>query len=305
MNDEEHSLVLKALADETRLRLIRLLNREELNVQEICDILQMPQPRISRHLATLKSIHLVEDRRDGTRAYYSLCKFDEILPDFKSYLESICQAVHSDLDRLQVTLTKRAQISREFASDMAEHWDEISADLHSPLASMFSVAALTPRGITVADLGSGTGIMLPLLSKCADKVYAVDQSGQMLDMARKRCSQLSVSNVEYVCSDLHSLEKKLPQTDAQLLHFVLHQVASPATLLKDLRKSLKKNGRIVIVDQIKHDDESVRRKYGSLWLGFEKEQLLEWLTDAGFVDVDWMHLSDDAPKSVFMASATN
>ena len=305
MNDEEHSLILKAIADETRLRLIRLLSREELNVQEICDILQMPQPRISRHLATLKQINLVDDRRDATRAYYSLCKFDGNLTAFQTYLDSVCQTQHSDLERLQVTLSRRAEISREFASDMAEHWDEISADLHSPLASMFSIAALTPRGLTVADLGSGTGIMLPLLSRFASKVYSVDHSNQMINLAKKRCDQLDIKNVEYICSDLNNVKDKIKDNDALLLHFVLHQVASPASLLKGLRHSLKKGGRIVIVDQIKHDDESVRRKYGSLWLGFDDSQIRSWFAEAGFTDIDWMLLSDDAPKSVFIASATH
>ena len=134
MNDEEHSLILKAIADETRLRMIRLLHKEELNVQEICEILQMPQPRISRHLATLKQVSLVKDRRDGTRMYYSLSSLNSDMLVLKSYIESICAQTHSDLSRLADTITKRAETSLEFASDMAEHWDEISADLHSPLA---------------------------------------------------------------------------------------------------------------------------------------------------------------------------
>jgi ubiquinone/menaquinone biosynthesis C-methylase UbiE len=304
MNDEEHSHILKAIADETRLRLIRLLHREELNVQEICDILQMPQPRISRHLSTLKQIQLVDDRRDGTRAYYSLCRLDGHLQPFQAYIKTICTTDHPDLIRLTVTLSRRAQISREFASDMAEHWDEISADLHSPLASMFSLAALTPRGLTVADLGSGTGIMLPLLSRFASKVYSVDHSQEMLDKARLRCEQLEINNVEYIRSDLTELQGKLKDNDALLLHFVLHQVASPTSLLKDLKHSLKKGGRLVIVDQIKHDDESVRRKYGSLWLGFNEEQLEQWLTEAGFSEINWMKLSDDSPNGVFIASAS-
>ena len=167
MKDEQHSVILKAIADETRLRLIRLLNREELNVQELCEILQMPQPRISRHLAVLKQISMVNDRRDGTRAYYSVCKFKGVLEDFQEYIDTICSSPHSDLKRLESTLKKRTEISKEFASSMAEHWDEISAGLHTPIASMFSMATLAPRGLTVADLGSGTGIMLPLLSRFA------------------------------------------------------------------------------------------------------------------------------------------
>ena len=70
LSDEDHTLILKALADETRLRLVRVLQKEELNVQEICEITNLPQPKISRHLAVLKNSGLVNDRRDGTRIFY-------------------------------------------------------------------------------------------------------------------------------------------------------------------------------------------------------------------------------------------
>lgn len=304
MKDEEHSVILKAIADETRLRLIRLLYREELNVQELCEILQMPQPRISRHLSVLKQINMVSDRRDGTKAYYSVCRFKGVLEDFNHYIQSICSQLHADLTRLESTLKKRTEISKEFASSMAEHWDEISAGLHSPIASMFSMATLAPRGLTVADLGSGTGIMLPLLSRFASKVYAVDHSEEMLAKARKRCDQLQISNVEYIASELTGLKNSLRGCDSILLHFVLHQVASPQTLLKDLSPVLKKGGRVVIVDQVKHEDESVREKYGSLWLGFEETQLCSWMEKSGFKDIDWLVLDDPSSKGVFVVSAT-
>lgn len=304
MKDEQHSVILKAIADETRLRLIRLLNREELNVQELCEILQMPQPRISRHLSVLKQINMVNDRRDGTRAYYSVCKFKGVLEDFTEYIGAISNSPHADLNRLDSTLKKRTEISKEFASNMAEHWDEISAGLHTPIASMFSMATLAPRGLTVADLGSGTGIMLPLLSRFASRVYAVDHSEEMLEKARKRCEQLNITNVDYIACELKKLSETISGCDSILLHFVLHQVASPQTLLGDLTPVLKPGGRIVIVDQIKHDDESVREKYGSLWLGFEETQLCSWMREAGFSDIDWLILDDPSSQGVFVVSAT-
>ncbi len=304
MKDEEHSIILKSIADETRLRILRLLNREELNVQELCDILQMPQPRISRHLAVLKQIDLVSDRRDGTRVYYSISKFNGVLGDFQNYLTALCQAYHPDIERLEQTLKKRTEISKEFAGNMADHWDEISVGLHTPIASMFSMATLAPRGLTVADLGSGTGIMLPLLSRFAEKVYAVDHSVEMLTKAKKRCQQLQIQNVEYIASELIELKKIIKNCDAALLHFVLHQVASPQTLLQELSHILKIGGRVVIVDQLKHEDESVRKKYGSLWLGFAEDQLREWLTHAGFKNIDWLILDNSSSSAVFVASAS-
>lgn len=300
MNDEQQTIILKALADEVRLRLLRLLSREELNVQEICDILHLPQPRVSRHLAALKKINLVGDRRDGTKSYYSTRPLDGPLKDFESYIQSVYISEHSDLNELEVILAKRTQVSHEFSSAIAQEWDNISTNLHSPLASMLTLASLAPRGLTVADLGCGTGIMLPLLSRFADKVYAVDHSEQMLEQARQRCEKLGIYNVEYIKSDLTNLCEAVPQCDSLLLHFVLHQVASPQNLLKELPPLLKDGGRLLIIDKQKHEDESVRNKFGSLWLGFEESQISSWVHNSGFSTSDWLEVEDD----LFVTSAT-
>jgi len=278
MNDNQHSNVLKAIADETRLRLVRLLTREELNVQELCDILDMGQPRISRHLSVLRAINLVNDRREGTRMYYSLAELNKDLEDFSTYLYSVSRSEHPDLEKLESVLKKRTEISRDFVRGKAASWDEIVSRLHSPSLGLFTLASLLPSGLKIADLGCGTGLLLPILSKAADTVYAVDHSEEMIAFSRQRCDQMGLKNVEFIVSDFDNLNLHLQACDSLLLNFVLHQVASPQKLIKKLHPLLIPGGRLVIVDRLKHDDESVRQKFGSLWLGFEPEQLKQWFT---------------------------
>lgn len=305
MNDETQSNILKSLADETRLRLIRILAKEELNVQEICEILDLPQPRISRHLSVLRSSKLVVDRRDGTRIYYSLAQLDDDLKPFESYLSSIAVSDHDDLISLEATLKKRELQSKDFAAAMAENWDEIGSELHSPTAAIFSLAAMAPKDMVLADLGCGTGLMLPILSRLGQKVYAIDHSAEMLTVAEKRCQNLEIDNVDFVNSSLDDLDGSIDQCDVLFLHFVLHQVASPQTLLASLFKHLKPGGRLVIVDRSPHEDESARSRFGSIWLGFSEDKLAGWLESDEMANFDYFEInSSNSDKSVqsFIAS---
>lgn len=302
------SNLFKALADVTRLRLLRLLFREELNVQELAFILQIGQPSISRHLAYLKKVALVIDRKEGTRVYYQLSHFKKNIMSVSNYLKTLGESQHPDLERLEQCLYSRVRQAHQFADDSAEHWDEIGRLLHNSSASLLAISKLVPNELTLADLGTGTGVMLPFLAELGKKVYAIDQSEQMLKQAMLRCKRLGIKNVEFIHSPIEDLKDKLPPCDGILLHFVLHQLASPTHLIQSAYKLLKKGGRISIVDRIKHDDEHAKKTFGSLWLGFTENQLKEWIKDAGFIDNYWHPLvSGDSAESanlpIFVSAA--
>ncbi|MCF7855144.1 MAG: metalloregulator ArsR/SmtB family transcription factor [Candidatus Pacebacteria bacterium] len=291
MNTDVHVQILKALADGTRLRLLRLLYHEELNVYELCQVLDMPQPRVSRHLAILRAAGLATVRREGTKIYYMLADLDIPHQAFRDYLEELGQSDHPDLQRLEESLRQRTKDAESFAESKAEQWDDIGKVLHSTRASLLALANMVPRGLTVADLGTGTGFMLPFLANLADHVFAVDQSSAMLRRARSRCRQLGLSNVTFVHKAVEDLTEDIPPCDALLLHFVVHQIARPPALLKRLKKYLKADGRLVIVDRVQHDDESAKEQFGSLWLGFSQQQMEDWLRKAGLDNVHWQPLS--------------
>jgi ubiquinone/menaquinone biosynthesis C-methylase UbiE len=289
--------LLKALADTTRLRILRLLAAEELNVHELTRILQTPQPSISRHLAILRNSEMVTDRRDGTRVYYALSDNLEHHPVFGNYVENLGQSDHEDITRLEECLAERAATSESFAELKADQWDDLARGLQRLPAEMLMIAGMAPPGQTVADLGTGTGLLLPFLSTFADRVFAVDQSAAMLRRARKRAEQARLENVEFVKSKMEELQGKISKCDAMTLHFVLHQVPSPPAALKAIADLLKPEGRLVVVDRSPHNDESAAEKYGSIWFGFTREQLSEWTADAGLKETHWSELPDPVPTA--------
>ncbi len=292
--DEIQSAILKALADENRIRLLRLLSREVLNVQELCEILELPQPRVSRHLSVLRGIGLVTDQREGSRVYYRIAQLDGEFALIAEYLGGISGQDHPDLERMEAVLRRRTRASRDFAREQAGHWDLLGRELHSSTAALLGLAEMAPRGLVLADLGAGTGLLLPVLASFAGKVYAVDHSSEMLDYARKRCAEQGAENVEFLCCGLDDLPQALPEAcDCMLMHFVLHQLARPLHILRTVTKGLKPGGRLVIVDRTKHEDEEARRKFGSLWLGFERETIRNWLEAADLHEFVYHELRPD------------
>ena len=238
--DETQSAILKALADENRIRLIRLLSREVLNVQELCDIMDIPQPRVSRHLSVLRSMNLVNDQREGSRVYYQINELEGDLEMIADYLKGIAEQAHPDLKRLDEILQRRTTESRHFAGQRAEKWDEIGSQLHSSTAALFALAELSRSDQIFADLGTGTGLLLPILSSAAGKVYAVDHAPEMLDLARERCSKEQLENIDFIQSEIENLEEKLPEScDAVLIHFVMHQLARPQQVCEIVSHLLK------------------------------------------------------------------
>ena len=308
VSDERQATVLKAFADTTRLRLLRLLYNEELNVDEICRVLGLPQPRISRHLGVMRKAGLVTDHRQGTRVYYTLADLPDALEPFAVYIRQLGESDHPDLRRLEDVVRERTAKARQFADRKAAQWDDIGKVLHSTNASLLALANMVPRELTVADLGTGTGLLLPFLSSLATQVYAVDQSGAMLRRARSRCHASGLSNITFIHKPFEDLGSDLPACDALLLHFVMHQVASPLNVVECASRHLAPDGRLVIVDFIEHSDEQAKETFGSLWLGFSKDQVEGWFSQAGLQPAFW-HVSSgidpatDAPFPVFVAAA--
>ena len=289
---ESQAAVFKALSDPIRLRLLRVLCREELNVQELCQVLDLAQPRVSRHLGVLRSVGLVADRREGTKVFYALSELPESLEPFHGYLAELGRTDHPDLERLGDILRSRTRFAQAFADRRAAEWDEIGRLLHSPSATLLSLANLAPRGLVLADLGTGTGLLLPFLSALGDQVWAVDQSTEMLRRARQRCGDLHIGNVTFLQTAMEELGEQLPPCDGLLMHFVLHQVARPHALLQRLPRFLKPGGRLVVVDRVQHQDEQAKVSFGSVWLGFSREQLARWIHDAAFTDFAWQPLAE-------------
>lgn len=273
----------KALSDETRLRLLNLLSHHELNVNEIVSVMGMGQSRISRHLKILSDCGLVEFRRDGLWVFYRSRK-DRTPGDVG---EKIADILHSDtelrrdLEGLNEVIRKQSQEKTRFFDTLAASWDSVKGDILGPVNIADEVLARIGEGGIVADLGCGTGELLPFLKQRADVVIGVDKSPKMLEEARSRLGG-GTEGIELRIGEMEHLPMRDHEADSAVLSMVLHHLPSPRDCIGEIARILKKGGRLVIADLEKHGNELMRTKYGHRWLGFSSEEMVQLLGDAGF-----------------------
>ena len=276
----------KALADETRLRLLNVLYKHELNVNELVLILGMGQSRISRHLKILSASGLLTWRREGLWVFYSV----PVDGPAREYINAILpfmegdQALTPDLDMAVSMIEERAHKTRQFFNTIAEDWDKLSREVLGDFDLARAVARHipeSPRPAVAADLGCGTGnVLLAMLDK-AENVIGVDGSPRMLELARRRFTQEG-GRVSLRIGDLSHLPLRDGEADFASLNMVLHHVPSPVEVLGEIRRILARSGLLVITDFNSHDDESMRSEYGDHWLGFDSNALYSNLYRAGF-----------------------
>ena len=274
----------KALSDETRLRLFCVLSRYELNVNELILILGMGQSRVSRHLKILASSGLVTWRRDGLWVFYSAVvdgearRFgDAVLPLVLA--EGTFQA---DLDAASSMIEERLHATRQFFNAIADDWDHLAHEVLGDYDLPSAIAAVVPSCAVAVDLGCGTGEVLERMLPMAREVIGVDGSARMLDRARRRFSTEG-ERVSLRIGDLEHLPLRDAEADFISINMVLHHLSSPQAALDESRRVLRADGRIVITDFDRHNNESMRLTYGDRWLGFTKETLYSALETAGFV----------------------
>jgi ubiquinone/menaquinone biosynthesis C-methylase UbiE/DNA-binding transcriptional ArsR family regulator len=274
-----------SLADATRLRLLRLLERHELGVVELCDVLQLPQSTVSRHLKVLHDQKWVRGRRQGTTHLYRTI-LDELDPAArKLWLLAREQTDHwvtgkQDQLRLERLLAEREVDRDTFFAGAASEWDRLRQDLYGERFSIAAMLALLPADYVVADLGCGSGNLTAELAPHVKQVIGVDGSAAMLKAAKKRAG--GFENVDLRKGDLSAVPIESATCDAALLVLALTYVSSPAEAVGEMSRILKSGGRGVIVDLLPHDREEFRRQTGQMSLGLEPKVVEKMLGDAGF-----------------------
>lgn len=278
---------MASLGDPARLRILRLLDRHELGVAELSDILQLPQSTISRHLKMLADDGWIDARRSGTSHLSSLRHGLDAAQSRLWHLsrERVAEwpIARQDEARLQRRLRDRQEDARRFFTGAAGEWDTTRAQLYGADFTWQAVAALLPSDAVVADLGCGTGQLLGAIAPAVGRAIGVDNTPAMLEAAATRLKEFP--NVELLQGELESLPIDGGSLDAAVCVLALSYVAEPAACMVEIARALKPSGRLVIVDVAAHDREDFRAQVGQSRLGFGVDEITKSLGDAGFIHV--------------------
>jgi ubiquinone/menaquinone biosynthesis C-methylase UbiE len=291
--------VFKTLTDPTRMRVLFLLEREELAVQELVQILGVAQSTVSRHLGILREAGLLQDRREGTWIYYRFAQpaVTQWLEAWKLTRTAIADdsSTTRDLANLELVLRQREVGSRTWFEEVAPEWDRIRQVFNDEVHRARAITRLVPRDLCVADIGTGTGILARELANAGVRVLAVDRSQQMIDSARAKCSGALADRVEYRCGEANALPIADGEVDAAMAHMVLHYLASPAEAIHEMARVVRPGGRIVVVDFLQHDHKWMKQELGLLWQGFSLDAVHRWFIEAGLEDAQIE--VDEQPRS--------
>ncbi len=273
----------KALSDNTRLRLLLVLRRYELNVNEIVKIVDMIQSGVSRHLKILMESGLITSRRDGSFTYYAAVESKDLM-GLHSFIDQnlasgdICK---KDLEKSSEMIAIRQNRTKRFFKTVAPQWDRLKREVLGEFDLNEKIKKILPFKGPIADLGCGTGELLDVLSeKTSEKLIGIDSSPEMLEQARLRLS--GVNNAELRLGEVEHLPMKNREIDTAVMSMVLHHIPQPKRPIQEVFRVLNPGGVFVLSDFQKHKNEGIKQIIGGEWLGFVPDNITGWLTKEGF-----------------------
>jgi len=277
------------LSDPTRLRIISLLEKDELSVNELQEVTKLGQSRISTHLGLLQESGFLQSRREGKRTFYKLNAIPSsgagefIRIAIKGAREM--PEYNSDLANLKRIVARRREQAQVYFNQVAGRFDRSYGPGRSWQAFGNLLLRILPP-ITIADLGSGEGLLSELLAGRAKKVIAVDNSEKMVEFGANKARKNGLKNLEFRLGDLENPPIEPESIDLVILSQALHHAQHPSKAVESAFKILKRGGQIVILDLLQHNFETARELYGDSWLGFPESELHGWLEKAGFKKVE-------------------
>ena len=283
--------LFRLLGDAARLRILRLLDAERLNVTELTSILGIAQSGVSRHLGLLKDAGLVEERRDAGFTFFRLAPglqggangFGPVWPLLRAHFDATAATREGRADEARLEEVRRVR---------KENFDEHGADDErgqiipgrSWAAWARALGHLLPP-LVVADLGCGDGYLTVEASRFAKHVIAVDRSEAALSRARAMARRRRVSNVDWKRGELEKLPLADASVDVALLSQALHHAADPTRALAEAARIVKPGGRVLLLELRRHDEQWVRERLGDTWLGFDDDELKRMMEKAGLAGV--------------------
>jgi ubiquinone/menaquinone biosynthesis C-methylase UbiE len=280
---------LRALSDPTRLRIVALLEKDELSVNELQEITRLGQSRISTHLGLLSDCALVKSRREGKRTFYKLNPQPE-----GSTGEFIQLAIRgakelsehaSDQINLKRVVNRRREQAQVYFNQVAGRFDRVYGPGRSWEAFGHLLLRILPP-LVVADLGAGEGLLSELLARRCKKVIAVDNSEKIVAFGVAKAKKNGLKNLEFRLGDLQSPPIESASVDLVILSQALHHAEEPANTIASAHRILRSSGQIMILDLLKHNFEQAHKLYGDRWLGFAESDLHRWLEEAGFKKIE-------------------
>lgn len=277
---------LAAAGEATRLRLLALLAEAELTVTELVTILGQSQPRISRHLKLLVEAGLVERHREGAWVFFLVAQSGAaagLARDLIARLDSGDPQLNVDRARLAEVRQARAEHAARYFETHAAHWDDVRAMHVSEERVEGAILDVvgTPPMRALLDLGTGTGRMLELLAPLAQRAVGIDQSPQMLNVARVRLERAGLRNVQLRQGDIYAVPGEPDFYDLVIIHQVLHYLDDPLRAVREAARALRAGGRLIIVDFAPHAEESLRAGHAHRRLGFAAEEVAGFMTACG------------------------
>lgn len=296
---ERTVLLLKALAEPTRLRVVALCRLGgDLTVSEFVRILGQSQPRVSRHLRLLTEAGALQRIPEGNWVFYRIKESGparEIVDALITNVPSDDTTLSRDRDRLTTVKRERAQAAEAYFSANAGAWGEIRAmhvDQAEVNATLQTQIGEGPIG-SLLDIGTGTGEMLKVFAGRIGRGEGVDQSREMLAVARASLEAEGLTNCHVRHGDLYSLPYEDASFDVVILHQVLHYIDDIAGALTEAGRVLAPGGRLAIADFAPHDIEELRAQHQHRRLGFAANDLDAGLERAGLVVKDITHLAGE------------
>jgi ubiquinone/menaquinone biosynthesis C-methylase UbiE/DNA-binding transcriptional ArsR family regulator len=295
---DELLAALRAVAETTRLRLLVLCARGELTVSELAQILGQSQPRVSRHLKLLCEAGLLDRFREGSWVFYRLSA-DSAASALARHLVALCGAADEtialDLQRLAQINRQRAELAAAYFRENAAQWHKIRSlyiderEVEAVLCDI--VRARSP--LDLLDIGTGTGRMIEILGPRVVHALGIDQSREMLAVARVNLERAGLANSSVRLGDMYQLALPDASFDAVVIHQVLHYADRPAEAIAEAARVLRPGGLLVVADFAPHGLEFLRDEHAHRRLGFSDADIAGWCRAAGLEPEPARHLPGD------------
>ena len=280
------SELFKAIGEPTRLRILVLLDRGDLTVSDLTQVLGQSQPRVSRHLKLLTEAGVVTRYQEGSWAWFRLgdqAVERSLTQTAIAHLDMDGPVMLRDIERLENVRRERQARAADYFAQNALEWDELRS-LHAPDDAVEAAMLLAIKGRpidTMLDLGTGTGRLLELFAPIYQSALGIDMSREMLAVARAKLERAHITKATIRQGDVSAPPVERGRFDLVTIHQVLHYLNEPSVAINEAARALRENGTLLVVDFASHNLEHLREKHAHQRLGFSDEQMAAWFADAG------------------------